>query len=358
MQDKKIDIEKLLEAKSEGIDKEIEKLFPRKMSGKWLDFALGKALYKYDAETIHKTTSEPLWEFLDRGGKRWRPSLMLLCCEAVGGSANKIKEFVVFPELIHNSTLVEDDMEDRSELRRGKPCTHKIFGEDVAINLGSMMYMLPFVMLYKNTKKLDAKKKSGIYDMVVQELLRVHIGQATDIGWHRGMKENISEEEYLQMCINKTGCLSRLSCRLGALLGNGTEKQIEVLGNFGAGIGVAFQIQDDILNLVGEEFAKGKGLGEDIHEGKRTLLVLHVLKKADGADAKRLIEILNAHPSDGETINEAIGIIKKYGAIEYGKKKAGKIVEERWKEVDRALKKSEAKETLRAFADYLINRKI
>lgn len=355
---KQINIGKLLEGKSAGIDREIERLFPREMNEKWLNYALGKALYKYDAGTIHKTTSEPLWEFLDRGGKRWRPSLMLLCCEAVGGNADKIKEFVVFPELIHNSTLVEDDQEDRSELRRGKPCTYKLFGEDVAINLGSMMYMLPFVMLYKNTKKLSAKKKSEIYDMVVQELLRVHIGQATDIGWHRGMKENISEGEYLQMCINKTGCLSRLSCRLGALLGNGSEKQIEALGNFGASIGVAFQIQDDILNLVGEEFAKGKGFGEDIHEGKRTLLVLHVLKKTKGADAKRLVEILNAHPEDEGTINEAIGIIKKYGAIEYGKEKAREIVEKSWKEVDRALRKSDAKETLRAFADYLINRKI
>ena len=121
---------------------------------------------------------------------------------------------------------------------------------------------------------------------------------------------------------------------------------------------MAFQIQDDILNLIGEEFAKGKGLGEDIHEGKRTLLVLRVLKKANEADGKRLIEILNAHPEDMETIKEAIGIIKKYGAIEYGKEKAGKIVEKSWKEVDRALKKSGAKETLRAFADYLINRKI
>lgn len=260
--------------------------------------------------------------------------------------------------IITHNTLVEDDFEDRSELRRGKPCTYKLYGEDIAINLGSMMYMLPFVMLYKNTKKLPEKKRNAIYDMVTQELLRVHIGQATDIGWHRGMRENISEEEYLQMCINKTGCLSRLSCRLGALLGNGTKKQIEALGNFGASIGVAFQIQDDILNLVGEEFAKGKGLGEDIHEGKRTLLVLRVLKKANDADGKRLIEILNAHPGDMGTINEAIGIIKKYGAIEYGKEKARKIVEKSWKEVDKALKKSEAKETLRAFADYLINRKI
>ncbi len=358
MKDKKIDIEKMLEEKSSGIDREIENIFPRKMSDKWLDFALGKAIYKYDAETIHKNTSEPLWDLLNRGGKRWRPALMLLCCEAVGGNSKNIREFVVFPELIHNSTLVEDDMEDRSELRRGKPCTYKIFGEDVAINLGSLMYMLPFVMLYKNTKKLDEKRRNAIYDMVIQEILRVHIGQATDIGWHRGMREDISEGEYLQMCINKTGCLSRLSCRLGALLGNGTEKQIEALGTFGTSIGVAFQIQDDILNLVGEEFAKGKGLGEDIHEGKRTLLVLHALKKASGEDANRLVEILNAHPDDEATINEAIGIIQKYGAIEYGKEKAQKIVETSWKGAEKVLKKSEAKETLRAFADYLISRKI
>ena len=137
------------------------------------------------------------------------------------------------------------------------------------------------------------------------------------------------------------------------------EELAERLGHFAESIGVAFQIQDDVLDLTGEEFAEKKGgRGQDITEGKRTLIVIHTLKVANVKDRKRLIEILKMHTSDQKLRDEAIAIMQKYGSIEYAKNFARKIVEESWKEVEGLLPESEAKEKLNAFARFLIKRKI
>ena len=294
------------------IDKEIEKIIPRKIDAKWLEKVLGKARFEYDAETVTQSVSVPIWDFLDRGGKRWRPALTLLACEAVGGKEKEAMPFTPIIELVHEGTIMVDDCEDDSKERRGKPCTHLIYGIDTAINDGNIMYFLPMAIFYTNTQKLGQEKTRQIYDLYIQEMLRVSIGQAKDIYWHKGKKENVSEEEYLQMCICKTGVLARFAAKLGAIIGNGSREEINALARFGESIGVGFQIQDDILELTGKEFAKGKGgIGGDIHEGKRTLMVIHTIKKANEQDRKRLIEILNSHPTEQETISEAIEIIKK-----------------------------------------------
>jgi len=134
---------------------------------------------------------------------------------------------------------------------------------------------------------------------------------------------------------------------------------VKKLGCFAESIGVAFQMQDDVLDLTGNEFAEKKGgVGQDITEGKRTLMVIHTMKKANNADRKRLIQILNMHTSDQTLRDEAIALMQKYGAIEYVKRTAARIVEESWKEVDEHLPSSEAKEKLKAFAEFLIKRNI
>ncbi|MFH0714623.1 MAG: polyprenyl synthetase family protein, partial [Candidatus Diapherotrites archaeon] len=143
-----------------------------------------------------------------------------------------------------------------------------------------------------------------------------------------------------------------------AVLGNGTPAQIEALGKFVETAGIAFQIQDDILNLVGEKFGEKKGVGEDIHEGKRTIMVLYTLKTANAQDKNRLLDILNKHTNEQREIEEAISIIQKYNSIEYAKKRAKELVDGAWKDVDKVLKPSEAKQSLKDFADFLVNRDI
>jgi geranylgeranyl pyrophosphate synthase len=356
-----LDIEKLLEEKASVIDKIIEKYIPRKISKNAVLFKLNPPRYAYNLETLNKAVTEPIWEFLDRGGKRWRPFLFLLVCEALGKNPEDFMEFAIIPEVIHNGTLIIDDIEDSSDYRRGKPCTYKIYGLDIAINAGNAMYYLPLLPLIKNKEKIPPQKLCKIYEIYVQEMINLSLGQAMDIAWHRGLAnaDEISEKDYLQMCAYKTGTLARMSAKIAAVLADATAEQVEKIGHFAESIGVAFQMQDDILDLTGEEFAEKKGgRGKDITEGKRTLIVIHTLKVADSKDKKRLIQILNMHTSDQKLQDEAIAIMQKYSSIEYARRFATNLVEESWREVEKLLPASEAKEKLKAFAEFLIKRKI
>jgi geranylgeranyl diphosphate synthase type I len=357
----KIDIENLLNEKASIIDKMIEKYIPRTYDKESLVFTLGQPAYEYSSEAINKAIADPIWEFLDRGGKRWRPTLFLLVCEALGKNPNEFLELAIIPEVIHNGTIMIDDIEDSSELRRGQPCTYKLFGLDIAVNVGNTMYYLPLLILIKNKDKLSKGKLIRLYEIYGQEMINISFGQATDIVWHRGLvnADEITENQYLQMCIYKTGTLARMSAKMAAVLADADNDLIEKIGKFAEALAVAFQIQDDILDLISEKFAEGKGgLGRDITEGKRTLMVIHALKKAEAGDKERLIEILNMHTTDQKIRNEAIDIMRKYGSIEYARKYARNMTKESWKEINEFLLPSNAKEELKAFARYLVERKI
>jgi geranylgeranyl pyrophosphate synthase len=356
-----LDIEKFLEERANIIDKVIEKYIPRTFAKNAVLFGTNPPKYAYNLETFNKAVAEPIWEFLDRGGKRWRPSLFLLICEALGKNPEDFADFAIIPEVIHNGTLMVDDIEDASEYRRGKPCTYKIYGLDIAINAGNAMYYLPLLPLIKNREKVSPEKLCRIYEIYVQEMINLSLGQAMDIAWHRGLANanEIGEKDYLQMCAYKTGTLARMAAKIASVLADANEELVEKLGGFAESIGIAFQMQDDILDLTGKDFAEKKGgRGKDITEGKRTLIVIHTLKVANAEDKRRLIEILNMHTSDQKLIDEAIKIIEKHGSIDYAKNFARKIVEENWAEVEKLLPASDAKGKLNAFAKFLIERKI
>lgn len=353
-----VDIKKLLESRKDEIDAKIRELIPEKLDKQALEKTCGKPRYAYDVDTASNAVNGPIWDLLNRGGKRWRPVLFLLANEAFGGDNKKVMDFVVIPEVVHEGTLIIDDCEDSSDLRRGKPCTYKLYGLDVAINAGNAMYYLPLLSLMKNRDKFPKETMLKAYEIYSQEMINLSYGQGMDIWWHKGNKYDVSEDEYLQMCSYKTGTLARMAAKLGALFAGADNKQLEAIGKFAESVGVTFQIQDDILNLVGEAFGKGKGVGEDIHEGKRTLMVIHTLKNASKTDGNRLREILLMHTSDQKIIDEAIGIIKKNGSIQYAAKRAKDLLTQAWKELEPLVKPSHAKDALQALADYLITREI
>ena len=354
----KNETERTLEGFRPAIDREIEKLLPKRTDLKSLEKIFGRPRYAYDISAISKTLNEPVWDFLSRGGKRWRPALFLLIAEAVGGDAKKLQEFSILPELAHNGSIMIDDVEDDGELRRDKPCTHKIFGVDIAINAGNFMYFLPLLILSKNKGAFDSKILLRTYEIYSQEMINIHAGQGMDIWWHKG-NSNPSEEQYMQMCAYKTGTLARMSARLAVAFSGGSAEQEGKIGRFAEAIGVAFQIQDDILDVAssGKEREKfGKALGNDIKEGKRTLMIIHTLQKAQESDRNRLISILNSHTSDPKKVEEAISILSKYDSIEYAKKKAKELVLDAWKNIEPLLKDSPTKKKLKDFAYFLIER--
>jgi len=356
-----LDINRLLEEKALLIDRTIEKYIPRVFSKKAVVFRTNPPRYSYNLEALDEALANPIWEFLDRGGKRWRPVLFLLVCEALGKNPDDFVDFAIIPEVVHNGTLMVDDIEDLSELRRGKPCTYKIYGSDVAVNAGNTMYYIPLLPLIEKKKKIAKEKLCEIYEIYVQEMINLSLGQAMDIAWHRGLAnaDRIDEKDYLQMCAYKTGTLARMSARIAAVLAGADDRLVTELGQFAESIGVAFQMQDDVLDLTSTEFeAKKGGRGQDINEGKRSLIVIHTLETARTEDKRRLVEILNLHSSDKKLRNEAIAIMKKYDSIEYVKQFAKKTVEDSWNQIDNRLPASDGKEKLKAFARFLIERKI
>ncbi len=353
-------VKEYLMRKKPIIDAVIKKYIPEELTEKDLEFIFGKPRYKYNLEASNEAIAKPIWDFLNRGGKRWRPALFLLVAETLGGDPEKLMDFVVIPEIIHNATLVHDDIEDRSELRRGKPCMHKIFGEDIAINVGDAMLFLPLLPLSKNKDSFSDKIIANAYEICCQEMMNLCFGQAMDIWWHngKGTADNVTEQEYLQMCAYKTGTLARMSARLAVVLSGGSKEQEDAMGKIAETIGVAFQIQDDILSASGTEFQKKKGYGDDITEGKRTLIVIHALQNASEEDRKRLIEILNMHTTEHELIKEALDLLHKYDSVKYAKEFARKLMKDAWSEAEALLPQTEAKKKLEAFVNYLVEREI
>lgn len=356
-----ISVEDLLQKQIAAIDRAIEEYIPRRFAKNSLVFELSRPRYAYNLQALNKTIAEPIWEFLSRGGKRWRPTLFLLICEALGADPKAFTKYAIIPEVIHNGTLMIDDIEDRSEVRRGKPCTHKLFGLDVAINAGNAMYYLPLLSLIESKNQIPAETKSKAYEIYAQEMINLSFGQAMDIAWHKGLAEadKINERSYLQMCAYKTGTLARIAAKLAAVLSGANTELTEKLGLFAESIGVAFQIQDDVLDLTGKKFVKKKGApGMDISEGKRTLMIIHTLRTATSKDRNRLKQILKMHTKDQRLRDEAIAILKKYKALEYAREYARQIVRKSWRSIEEAIPASDAKEKLRAFAAYLVERNI
>ena len=357
------EIKKYLKEKKPFIDSKIEKYIPREYTQESLNFSLGPAHYSYDLEATNEAMAKVVWEFLDRGGKRWRPAMFLLLADALGGDVEKLGDFVLVPEIVHNGTLLVDDIEDNGELRRGKPCSHMIFGVDVAVNAGNGMYFLPILAFIKNRDKFPAETMLDAYEIYSQEMINLHFGQAMDIWWHsgKGSSDLVSEDEYLQMCAYKTGTLARMSAKLAGVFVGASKDVVDSLGRFAEAIGVAFQIQDDLLDISLKENDRGefgKTFGNDIKEGKRTLMVIHTLKHASEEDRKRLIEILRLHTNKKKLFCEAIALLEKYGSVEYAKQKAKNLMIESWAEVEPVLNDGPAKDKLKSFADFLINRTV
>ncbi len=340
------------------VDASIEKTIARKYGKREFEFLAGKPAYGYLLSECDGSLAAPIWDLLDRGGKRWRPALMLLVIGGFGKKPENFLQYACVPEVVHNGSLMVDDIEDNSDLRRGKPCTHHLFGVDIAINAGNAMYYLPLLPILKNRKSLGDKKYSDLMDAYVQEMINLSIGQGTDIYWHKGLSKAVSEGQYLQMCAFKTGTLARMAAKMGAILADATSAQVVAAGKFAEAIGVAFQIQDDVLNLVGDEGEYGKEIGGDISEGKQTLMVIHAISKAKPGDKKRLLQILAMHSKDKAIVAEAIGIMRECGSIEYAQARAKKMVASAWAGFEKHLKPSQYKRDLQAFASFLIERRV
>jgi len=353
-------IEELMNEYIPLINKSIENYLPRQFDQKSLEHYFDVPKYAYDINGANKALLDPVWDLLDRGGKRWRPVLLAIISKSIGGKLEDVLPVAFMCEIIHNGSLVIDDIEDDSLMRRGKPCLHILYKMDIAINAGCFMYFAPLKIfqLLRKEGKYSETVINRAYELYSDEMIKIHLGQGLDIWWHNGNR-NPSIDEYLQMCAYKTGTLARLSARLAVLFSNGSNELIDEIGSFAEAIGVSFQIQDDILNIVGEEFSqKISCVGEDVYEGKRSLMAIHSIINAPKEESARLVEILNMKTRDQNLIQEAINIMKKNNSIEFATNFAKDLVTKAWTNIEPLLPNNDYKTQIYAFTQYLIKRKV
>jgi len=350
-------IPEILTAVAPLVEQNIQSLIPRAYEAQSVAEAFGDPAYRFDAASLSEALARPVWYCIDAGGKRWRPALMLVAAAGLGADPATLCDFAAMCEIIHNGTLIIDDIEDDSPLRRGRDAVHVAFGCDVAVNAANFLYFLPVHAVIARRHDLPESTRLKVCEIVAQEMARLHAGQAMDIAWHRGFRLP-DVEEYLQMCAFKTGTLARMSVRIAAAVAAAAEPVAQALGRYAESIGVAFQIQDDILNVTPSALSKAKGLGEDIHEGKTTLLVIHALACLARPRRERLLAILRSHPSDQGTINEAIGLLAECGAVDFARRTAREIVRRAWDDAARFLPANPAGEKLREFGEFAISRSV
>lgn len=343
------------------IDGAIEELLPRNIDETYLSEWFGPASHRYDPEAIQHALSDPIWDLLDRGGKRWRAVVCLLLIDGFGTDPHEYLAYACIPEILHNGTIIVDDVEDEAEIRRGEPALHHEFGQDIALNAGNAMYFLPLKVIGKNPANLDAETQLSIYDMLMDELNRTHLGQGMDIYWHRNRDAVVTEAEYLEMCACKTGCLGRIVAQLAAILTDQPPEVERTVAMYAEEMSIAFQIGDDILDIESTlegntEF--GKAFGNDIREGKRTLMVIHALSEADSRDADRLATILHDRENSREEIMEAIRIIRSTGSIEYARECALSFAKSARTHLREVPLTEERADQLASFTEFVIDRDV
>ena len=241
----------------------------------------------------------PMRDYPERGGKRSRPALVLLACEALGGDLNQALRTAAAFEMFQSFALLHDDIEDDSEMRRGKPCCHRTLGVPLSINVGDALYAKVFEVLAANRDLLGADVTLDLIDEMIRGSRETFEGQAYDVGWIRG-RHIPSEEEFMTMLRKKTGWYTgRGPCTAGAIIAGASQQERRAIGDFGETMAIAFQIRDDLLNLTAAEGdaalapgitsgAYGKERGGDIAEGKRKAILETGKFKGQGRPTVRI----------------------------------------------------------------------
>lgn len=237
---------------------------------------------------------EPIRYVLSMGGKRLRPVLLLMSYNMYGDDVWRAMPTAVGIETYHNYTLLHDDVMDRAEVRRGKPCVHKVWNENTAILSGDTM----LVMAYQMMAQCPSECLKQIMDLFTTTALEIGEGQQHDVDFESRM--DVRPEEYIEMIRLKTSVLLACAVRMGALQAGASAEDAELLYRFGECIGLAFQLQDDLLDVYGDFETFGKKIGGDILCNKKTYLLIKALEGADARQREELELWINAREYDPE----------------------------------------------------------
>jgi geranylgeranyl diphosphate synthase, type II len=311
--------------------------------------AVERYLRHFITEHKPQTLYHPAKYVLVASGKRIRPVITLLACEAAGGDANNALHAGAGIEILHNFTLVHDDIMDHANTRRGRLTVHKKWDENVALLSGDALLALAYRALLR-TKTTYIQEITKVF---TEGVVTVCEGQALDKEFET--RHRVHVNEYLSMIEKKTGKLVSVAAQIGGLIGNAAPSDLEALRKYGEYVGRAFQIQDDLLDIVADEKEFGKTIGGDLVEGKKTFLLLEALRRAKGEQKKLLQRVFTDGGVSRRQVKAFRQIYEETGAIDSAKKRIEDDILQAKNQLSK-MPASAARETMRWLTEKLLNR--
>ena len=311
---------------------------------------------------ISKDFQEAVDYQISTGGKRIRPALAIMSCKILGGKLKDVLPSAAGLEILHNYTLIIDDIIDDSKLRRNKQTVWKKFGCSTAhcVAMDYAAAIFQSANCSKNSRKVS--------ELFVKTLKIIIEGEVTDILFERSGRENelyieknryqkITEKDYFEMIVKKTAVLFQSSCEIGGICAGAKKQQVKFLKSYGFNLGIAFQIQDDILDIFGEEKKFGKKIGKDIEEKKGgNIVIFHALKELSKSDQKKVQTFLKKEKISKSDIKKGIELIKKTSALKKSQEKGQKFVNQAKKQL-KLLPQNQWNKILSDLTDFVIKRK-
>lgn len=293
----------------------------------------------------------PIAYTLEAGGKRLRPTLALIACGMFGGREEDAVPAALALEVFHNFTLLHDDVMDNADVRRGKPTVHKKWNENTAILSGDNMLVLAF----KWMQQCPSDKMPAVLGTFTDTAIEIDEGQQLDIDFEE--RDDVREEEYIEMIRLKTSVLLACAVKIGAIMADAPKEDAENIYKFGEAIGLSFQLQDDYLDVYGNPEVFGKAIGGDITSNKKTYMLINALNKAEGAEKKELEQWIGAKDFDrDEKVKAVTRIYNSLGIDKMAKAKMEQYYNDAIAFLDKINVPESRKQALRDYADSMMKR--
>ena len=315
-----------------------------KIVNKYLNSKLkGNPKKLYDAAT----------HLIVHGGKRLRPYMVIRSCQILGGKVSNAMPAASAVEMVHNFTLVHDDIMDNDEIRHGVPTVHKKFGMPIAIIAGDVLFSKAFQIITES--KLSANATTKLVSRLAKACVDICEGQLLDVKM-ADEKKIPTQTEYITMICKKTAALFDVSCAMGAICATNKSNDISNLSSFGRNLGIAFQITDDLIGVMGDPKVTKKPVGNDLREGKKSLPILIAIKSAKGKNKKIILKAFGNSNATRNDLNKAVNVIRSLGIEENVRKQALKYAEKAEKSLSRY--SGSAKIELIALLDFVVKRSV
>lgn len=287
------------------------------------------------------------------GGKRLRPYMVIKSCQILGGKVANAMSAASAVEMVHNFTLVHDDIMDNDEMRHGVPTVHKKYGMPVAILAGDVLFSKAYQVI--SDSKLSGNATTQLISRLAKACVDVCEGQLLDIKMAEQRKIP-SRSEYITMIGKKTAALFDVSCAMGAICATNKPNDIKNLSSFGRNLGIAFQITDDLIGVMGDPKVTKKPVGNDLREGKKSLPILMAIKQAKGKDKSVILKAFGNSKATKDDLKRAVDVIRRLGIEENVRNQALKYAKNAEKSLSRYSGKSKIE--LVNLLDFVVKRSV